>query len=161
MISTCQLLRSAKRVYMRNRSPANSADSSPPVPARISRKMLRSSLGSFGSSCFCSSASIASSRALRIAHFGFGELAHSASAIGGHFLRGMNVAFALQISIVEFDYRRDLRMLARELAIVVHIGGNGFAAQQTVQFFQPHAQLRELGRHAFFHSGCCRWYRAD
>ena len=42
---------------MRNRSPANSADSSPPVPARTSRKRLRSSFGSFGSSAFCSSAS--------------------------------------------------------------------------------------------------------
>ena len=44
---------------MRTRSPANSADSSPPVPARISRKALRASSGSRGSSAACSSASSA------------------------------------------------------------------------------------------------------
>ena len=49
-ISTLQRRRSAKRVYMRKRSAANSAASSPPVPARISRRMFFSSLGSFGSS---------------------------------------------------------------------------------------------------------------
>jgi len=42
---------------MRNRSAAKSADSSPPVPARTSRKTLRSSFGSLGSSAFCRSAS--------------------------------------------------------------------------------------------------------
>ena len=47
-ISTVQRRRSAKRVYMRNRSAANSAASSPPVPARISRRMFFSSFGSLG-----------------------------------------------------------------------------------------------------------------
>src|SRR5438105_1396040 len=47
---------------MRKRSAEKSADSSPPVPARISRKMLRSSLGSFGRSFRCSSASSFSRR---------------------------------------------------------------------------------------------------
>jgi len=47
---------------MRNRLPAKSADSSPPVPARISRKTLRWSLASRGNSSCCSSASIAGSR---------------------------------------------------------------------------------------------------
>ena len=49
-ISTAQRWRSAKRVYMRNRSAANSAASSPPVPARISRRMFFSSFGSLGMS---------------------------------------------------------------------------------------------------------------
>ena len=49
-------------MYMRSRSPAKIADSSPPVPARISRKMLRSSFGSFGSSSRCRSASSVSMR---------------------------------------------------------------------------------------------------
>ncbi|GIS69972.1 MAG: hypothetical protein CM1200mP9_07930 [Gammaproteobacteria bacterium] len=35
--------------YMRKRSPENKAASSPPVPARISRKMFEASLGSCGS----------------------------------------------------------------------------------------------------------------
>src|SRR5438477_231812 len=62
-ISTRQPLRSAKRAYIRKRSPAKSADSSPPVPPRISRKTLRSSLGSLGSSACCSSSSRRSIRA--------------------------------------------------------------------------------------------------
>ena len=68
-ISMAQRLRSANRVYIRNRSPANSAASSPPVPARISRRMFFSSFGSLGmSSAFrsfdirsCSAASSVSS----------------------------------------------------------------------------------------------------
>ena len=49
--------------YMRNRSPAKIAASSPPVPARISRKMFASSRGSRGISSFVSSTSSASMRA--------------------------------------------------------------------------------------------------
>ena len=49
MISMRQPWRSMKRVYMRWRSAANSAASSPPVPARISTMALRSSSGSRGS----------------------------------------------------------------------------------------------------------------
>jgi hypothetical protein len=52
--SVRQPWRSHQRRYMRARSPANSADSSPPVPARISRKALRSSSGSRGISAACS-----------------------------------------------------------------------------------------------------------
>ncbi|CKS15398.1 Uncharacterised protein [Mycobacterium tuberculosis] len=48
---------------MRSRSPANSADSSPPVPARISRNALRASSGSLGSSRRCSSSSSCTSSA--------------------------------------------------------------------------------------------------
>jgi hypothetical protein len=53
MTSLRQPWRSAKRVYMRARSPANRADSSPPVPARISMKALRASSGSLGSRAVC------------------------------------------------------------------------------------------------------------
>ena len=56
--------RSAYLLYMRNNSAAKSAASSPPVPARISRMMLRSSLGSFGISRIFRSASRASRRAV-------------------------------------------------------------------------------------------------
>ena len=61
----------------------------------------------------------------------------------------MNVAFALQIRTVELYYRRDLCAFAGELAIFVEIGGNGLAAQQTIQFLQAHAQLRELAAMLF------------
>src|SRR6185369_14985743 len=50
-------------MYMRSRSPANSADSSPPVPARISMKVLRASSGSLGSSMRCNSSSSSGSSA--------------------------------------------------------------------------------------------------
>ena len=46
--STRHRCRSAYREYMRNRSAANSAASSPPAPARISSTTFFSSLGSFG-----------------------------------------------------------------------------------------------------------------
>ncbi|CSC15944.1 Uncharacterised protein [Vibrio cholerae] len=46
---------SAKRLYIRNKSPAKIPASSPPAPARISKKQLRSSFGSFGSNRICSS----------------------------------------------------------------------------------------------------------
>ena len=49
-ISTFQPRRSLNRVYMRNRSAANSAASSPPVPARISTMASRSFRGSGGTS---------------------------------------------------------------------------------------------------------------
>ena len=53
---------SAKRVYMRKTSAANSEASSPPVPARISRITFFSSLGSLGSSSNFSSSSSAAAR---------------------------------------------------------------------------------------------------
>ena len=48
--STLQPCKAANFSYIRNRSPANSEASSPPVPARISSITLRSSIASFGSS---------------------------------------------------------------------------------------------------------------
>ena len=62
MTSTFQRCDSAYREYMRNISAANSDDSSPPVPARISRMTLRSSLGSLGNSKSLRSSSAATRR---------------------------------------------------------------------------------------------------
>jgi hypothetical protein len=63
--STFQPARSAKREYMRKRSAAKRAASSPPVPLRISTIVFRASFGSEGrsstSSFFSSSARSASS----------------------------------------------------------------------------------------------------
>ena len=56
--SRCQPLRSQYLVYMRKRSPAKSAASSPPVPPRISRMAFLLSSGSLGTSMsFISSSS--------------------------------------------------------------------------------------------------------
>jgi hypothetical protein len=63
---------------MRKRSPAKSALSSPPVPARISRKRFLSSLGSRGRSMRCSSSSRAAMRA-PCGELLVGELAHRGS----------------------------------------------------------------------------------
>ena len=49
---------SANLLYMRNKSPEKIAASSPPVPARISKKTLLLSFGSLGSSKHCNSFSI-------------------------------------------------------------------------------------------------------
>ena len=57
--STFQRWRSAYFVYMRARSAAKSAASSPPAPARISTKTFLSSLGSRGNSRRLSSVSSA------------------------------------------------------------------------------------------------------
>src|SRR5262245_10186533 len=60
MTSIRQPWLSAKREYMRNSSAANSAASSPPVPARISSITSFSSFGSFGMRSILSSATSAS-----------------------------------------------------------------------------------------------------
>ena len=62
-MSTFQPCRSAKREYMRKTSFANSAASSPPVPARISSSTFFSSFGSFGTSSSGMPASSSSRRA--------------------------------------------------------------------------------------------------
>ena len=61
-ISVFQPRRSAYRWYIRSRSPANSADSSPPSPALTSRMMSRSSFGSRGTSSLRSRSSSSSRR---------------------------------------------------------------------------------------------------
>ena len=61
---------------MRKRSAANSAASSPPVPARISRMTFLASLGSFGTSSTLSSASSASRRASSDVELLLRQLAH-------------------------------------------------------------------------------------
>ena len=61
--STFQRCPSAKRLYIRNRSPANRPASSPPVPARISSTTFFSSFGSFGTIRTRISASRSSRRA--------------------------------------------------------------------------------------------------
>src|SRR5882757_8547114 len=61
--STFQRFRSAYLTYMRNRSPANRAASSPPVPARISRIALPSSAASLGRSAIRIALDIASASA--------------------------------------------------------------------------------------------------
>ena len=53
IISQCQPWLSAYFVYIRNKSPANNAASSPPAPPRISMIIFLSSLGSLGNKRIC------------------------------------------------------------------------------------------------------------
>ena len=77
--SIFQPWRSAKRLYMRNSSPAKSAASSPPVPARISSRTFFSSFGSLGSSRTFSSPWSASSFGSSSLSSSFASAAMSAS----------------------------------------------------------------------------------
>ena len=88
----------------------------------------------------------------RFLDLGFGEFAHR--RVARHFLGGRNVFLALAIRLVELDYRADLGMFARELAIAVEIGRGVFGTEQLVEFFEADGQLRKLGGDAGFHSEC-------
>jgi hypothetical protein len=49
------------------------------------------------------------------------------------------------------DNRAELRVFARELAILVEVRCDVLSAQQVVKFGQPGSQLVELALHARFH----------
>ena len=89
MISTFQRWRSAYFVYMRARSAANSAASSPPAPARISTKTFLSSLGSRGRSRRFSSSSSAVWRAGQLVDLGLRQLLQLAVAALGQDVAGL------------------------------------------------------------------------
>jgi hypothetical protein len=96
---------------MRARSPANSADSSPPVPARISRKALRSSSGSRGSSAACSSPCRRSRSAW---HRSISRARPSRPSRGRqHVARGGEVGLALLVAAPALTIR-GLGLLARQ-----------------------------------------------
>ena len=100
--------------------PANSADSSPPVPARISRKTLRSSFGSFGSSICCSSASSAAIFAFAAGVLLVGEGLHF--RIARHLLGRRRRSRSARAILAEArDDRLDLRALPGQRAIAVEI----------------------------------------
>ena len=90
-----------------------------------------------------------------VADFGFGEVAHR--RVGGHLLRGIDVFLALAIRPVKLDHRRDFGVLARELAVVVQVGGDGLRTQQLIEFIEAERQLRKLGGNALFHSERFNW----
>jgi hypothetical protein len=85
-----------------------------------------------------------------IPYFCIRKLAHF--SVGSHLLRGVNVLLALLVSVIQVDHGRNLRTFARQLAVLVEIGRDAFAAQQAIQLLQAHAKLRELGSYTFVHS---------
>ena len=99
--STFHFWRSAYLVYMRARSAAKSAASSPPAPARISTKTLRSSLGSRGRSSARSSSSRRLCCAGQVVHLGLGQLAHLAIGVLGHDVAGLGEALEHALVVAE------------------------------------------------------------
>ncbi|ABA50496.1 hypothetical protein BURPS1710b_3601 [Burkholderia pseudomallei 1710b] len=85
----------------------------------------------------------------RAAQLVLGEIAHR--GVGEQFLRGEFVGARLAPLRVVLDDGADLRVLARQLAILVEVRGDVLAAQQVVQFGQPGCELVELALHARLH----------
>jgi hypothetical protein len=133
---------------MRNRSPANSADSSPPVPARISSKTLRSSLGSLGSSSFCSSISSSGRRALAAAISSSAKSRISGSA---HRLGFGQIVLGLTEGVELDGHRLDLGAFARQLAELLHIVGRIGCRQHAVDFIETIDQQLQFLANARFH----------
>ena len=130
---------------MRNRSPANSEASSPPVPARISRMTLRSSIASLGRSArriCCSSASRLASQLRasprspsRASRRRSRDRRCSAS-------RSASSARDRAIGLDRLDHRRELGEFARQLDVGVgrdscrasSASTSGMAGEQRVEF---------------------------
>jgi hypothetical protein len=105
-------MRSAKRVYMRHRSAANRAASSPPVPARISRMTLRLSLGSLGQEQALEAGGEVLAAGLELADVLLGHVAHV--GVGEQLLGAVEVGLDLLVLLQGGGERGDLRVLARE-----------------------------------------------
>lgn len=73
--------------------------------------------------------------------------------IGQQLLGGGDVFLGLLPRCVLRNHGLELGVLARELAVLVEIGGGVFAREQRVDFDGALGQLVELGQHAGLHSG--------
>ena len=127
-------------VYIRSRSPANSADSSPPVPARISRKMLRSSFGVFRQQQFFANRLPGFPSASSPCRF------HPAPALSFRGLTAFPAAVfrsssRLAVIGVQRHQRRQFGMFSRQLQVLVAIGRDAFLRQQFAHFGQAIRQL--------------------
>ena len=107
--STFQPEVSAKRAYIRKRSSAKRPASSPPVPARISRKTFFSSFGSFGSSSTFSRSSRALQGLLQMGQLLPGDLLELFVAL-------------LQERLILFDAKAGLFVFAEGLDQIAEIG---------------------------------------
>ena len=104
---------------MRNRSPANSAASSPPVPARISRMASWSSIASFGisASWIC-----CSSLSLRACSAGFSasaslRISASVCGVGGERFEVGDLGGDRAIGLDRLDHGAELGEFARQLDV--------------------------------------------
>ena len=90
---------------------------------------------------------------LRLRRFDFfsGKVFHF--RVGQHFLRLGQIALRLPVALKSFHHRRDFRMLARELAIIIHIGGGLGRAEQMGHFFKALGQLLQFFQNRRLHNG--------
>src|SRR5215471_6536117 len=104
---------------MRNRSPAKSAASSPPVPARISRMTLRSSIASLGTSASLRSRSSAARFLLELRLLGGGHRAHFriGRRVGDERIEARDLGNDGAIVLHRLDDGSELGELARELDV--------------------------------------------
>ncbi len=110
MMSKPQPRASAYRWYMRKRSPAKSAASSPPVPGRISSIAGRASATSRGSSASCNAASAARSSRAQGLQFLLGQLAHV--GIGEHGIGLRDAGPDPHVRLDLLDHRAQFRVFA-------------------------------------------------
>ncbi len=66
-------------------------------------------------------------------------------------LRGGQIVLGLPVMRILLGHGRQLGMLARQLAVLLHVRGRVFAREQGVDFVEALGQLVELGLHAGFH----------
>jgi hypothetical protein len=149
MTSVRQPWRSQKRRYMRARSPANRADSSPPVPARISRKALRSSSGSRGSRAVLQlgEQALESPCAPAISSRAISAISGSPSISRAAARSDSRCSYCAE----QADDLRHLGLLARQRAVALHVGDDLRVGQVGVQLGQPHRRAFELLAQRVFH----------
>ena len=138
-------------------SPAKSADSSPPVPARISRKTLRSSFGSFGSSMRCRSAASAVILRGRRRALLLGERLHL--RIARHLVGGRDVVLGARRTRGSARRRARSRRAPRERAIAVEVARRVLGGERRVELVEAQRERFELGAQRGFHrrmSSRCR-----
>ncbi len=119
--STRQPCFSANLLYMRKSSYANSAASSPPVPARISSTTFFWSFGSFGISRILISASSASRRSFRPSQLFLGELAHVGVAALDELFGLLDFLEHRLVLARLLDERLDFGERLRVLAVLVRV----------------------------------------
>ncbi len=111
---------------MRNRSPAKSADSSPPVPARDFEEDVAVVVRIFRQQHLLQFAAELFQALTRRANFLFGEFAHG--DVRQQFLCGGGVVHGLAPQRVLLDDGPKLGVFARELAILIEVRGDVLAA---------------------------------
>ena len=82
-------------------------------------------------------------------HLGFGEFAHF--RVGEHLLRRLQIVVGLPPLRVERDHRAEFGVLARELAVLLHVARRLAAGQDAVKLVKPADEVFKFVAYALFH----------